>query len=49
MATIGFNQAIGYTEHQCESCGKVVPWSETNMLGDCKECQTNEKTADASK
>lgn len=39
MGTIGFNNEKGCTEHQCDSCGKVVPWSETNMFGECLECE----------
>lgn len=38
MPTLGFNFAKGYTEHQCEVCGNIVPWIETNMFGECKDC-----------
>lgn len=38
MPTIGFNQALGITEHECDICGVLIPWSESNIFGECKEC-----------
>lgn len=38
MPTIEFNAVKGVTEHVCDTCGNIVPWSETTMFGECKEC-----------